>query len=454
MDRRAGPGGPLRWPRSVHRSFRRSVRHRARLGDRRSGPRGVLGRARVGAQPPGTRRLPPRLVRHFGAFSPTSRPPRATARGLPAGGRCRGHGRPSAQRRRGAARARRSRLDLAELSARRRQASGGHGPCGRRGGGGRSRARPYRSVGRGGQGGDRGVAAIRDGSGSARSGLGECAAASQSRALRADPRRERSDRRHRALGCVSIGAGRGGVPRSRRHRLVVRAGASHSGLSAGAGGGLPGAGGDMIAVTRGWPAASWPDRGGRPGPVILALACAFVDVLAIGILLRGGTHRQELEWIAAAGLHLMAVMLLSAIPTAQSSRRWLSVLAALAVPGAGFGVSVAVLATRGRGTVLMERRMDSRRRPPLTSEAARRLAGGLSPGDALHSADDEQRRIALLALTRRADPEAMTLLRRAAADRNPDLALSAALALDEIRERVERRASRRTGAIEIRHATG
>jgi len=210
----------------------------------------------------------------------------------------------------------------------------------------------------------------------------------------------------------------------------------------------------MIAVTRGWPAASWPDRGGRPGPVILALACAFVDVLAIGILLRGGTHRQELEWIAAAGLHLMAVMLLSAIPTAQSSRRWLSVLAALAVPGAGFGVSVAVLATRGRGTVLMERRMDSRRRPPLTSEAARRLAGGLSPGDALHSADDEQRRIALLALTRRADPEAMTLLRRAAADRNPDLALSAALALDEIRERVERRASRRTGAIEIRHATG
>lgn len=209
----------------------------------------------------------------------------------------------------------------------------------------------------------------------------------------------------------------------------------------------------MIAATRVWPAVSSPDRGSGPGRAALVVACALVDALATGILLFAGAHGQ-LEWISALGLHLLAVLLLAVFFTTQSSRRWLSVMAALAVPGAGFGVAAVVLATKGRGTAVMERREGARRRPPLTPEAARRLASGLSPGDALHCSDDERRRAALLALSRRADPEAMTLLRRAAAGRDPDLALSAALALDEIRERVERRGARRSGAIEIRHATG
>ena len=82
-----------------------------------------------------------------------------------------------------------------------------------------------------------------------------------------------------------------------------------------------------------------------------------------------------------------------------------------------------------------------------------RLGGGLSPYDALDGGDEEQRRAALLALSRRGDPEAIALLRRAAAGRDPDLALSAALVLDEIGERAERRVERLDSA-EVRRGAG
>jgi len=71
--------------------------------------------------------------------------------------------------------------------------------------------------------------------------------------------------------------------------------------------------------------------------------------------------------------------------------------------------------------------------------ALKHLGGALSTYDALESGDDERRRAALSALSRRGDPEAIALLRRAAAGRDSDLALCAALVLDEIAERTERR---------------
>jgi hypothetical protein len=47
-----------------------------------------------------------------------------------------------------------------------------------------------------------------------------------------------------------------------------------------------------------------------------------------------------------------------------------------------------------------------------------------------------------MGLARRDDPEAIVLLRRAASGRDHDLALSAALVLDEIGERAEQRVER------------
>ena len=186
--------------------------------------------------------------------------------------------------------------------------------------------------------------------------------------------------------------------------------------------------------------------------VALLAACTAIDSIATGILLLGTPLPAALSGVAAAALHVTAALLLAGSPRAPSSRRLLCMAGALAVPFAGLGVAAVVLLTRGRGSAAMERRLEARGREALTVVAMRRLGGALSTCDALVCGDEEERSAALSALARRADPEAMALLRWAAAGRDPDLALSAALTLDEISERAERRLIGRSGTAEVRHA--
>jgi HEAT repeat protein len=87
----------------------------------------------------------------------------------------------------------------------------------------------------------------------------------------------------------------------------------------------------------------------------------------------------------------------------------------------------------------VRRRKPARRGVALTRAAIQQLVDALSPSDALDCGEEEQRRAALSALSRREDPEAIALLRRAAAGHDQDLALSAALILDDVGERAERR---------------
>jgi len=184
----------------------------------------------------------------------------------------------------------------------------------------------------------------------------------------------------------------------------------------------------------------------------LLAACAAVDAVAAGVLLLGTPLPPSLEWVAAAVSHGTAVLLLCGLAPARPSLRWVCGAAVLAVPCVGAAVAATVLVTRGRGTAAVLRRRRARRRPALTLVAIQRLRETLSPCDALESGDEDQRRAALWALSRREDPEAIALLHRTA-DRDPDLALSAALVLDEIGERAERRA----GRLEppgVRHAAG
>jgi len=195
------------------------------------------------------------------------------------------------------------------------------------------------------------------------------------------------------------------------------------------------------------------DREGRLHDPALLVACAAIDTVAAGILLLGTPLPPSLEGLAAAATHGMAVLLLSSLARGRPSRRWLGVAAVLAVPLIGAAVVTAILFTRGRGSAAMERRRKARERPALTTAAMQRLAGGLSPCDALDCGDEEQRRTALAALSRRGDPEAIALLRRAARGRDPDLALSAALVLDEIGERAERQVDRLIPA-EVRYGVG
>lgn len=193
---------------------------------------------------------------------------------------------------------------------------------------------------------------------------------------------------------------------------------------------------------------------GRAPAAVLLPACAAVDALAAGILLLGGTPLpRPLELLTAAALHGAAVLLMWTLTGARPSHRWLSAAALLAVPFVGVAVAGAILGTAGRGTATIERHRRSRRKTALTRAELRHLAGALSPCEALESDDEDQRRDAFTALSRRADPEAIVLLRRAAASRDPDVALSAALALDEIGERAEREL-RRFEPSEVRHGAG
>jgi hypothetical protein len=187
----------------------------------------------------------------------------------------------------------------------------------------------------------------------------------------------------------------------------------------------------------------------RTGLLVVSLA---MESVAAGILLVGTPHpRFGLALIAAAS-HAMASLLLAAVPKVAPSRRLLCVAAVLAVPLAGVGVAAVVLGTTGRG---LAERLRRRARAPsaVSSDMTFRLADALPAVDGLVSGDDEERRTAIAALVRRADAEATAILRWAAASPDPDLALSAALALDEIGERAERHSVRRGAAAEVRHAT-
>jgi len=191
------------------------------------------------------------------------------------------------------------------------------------------------------------------------------------------------------------------------------------------------------------PAIRWSVPAARVGHVPDAArlgAAAAAEAMGAATLLLGGTHSGFVIWPTAAIFHGLAVWLVAALPSPRPSRRWLAAAAVLTVPIAGVAIAVAAVAARGRGLAEALRRRRTALRPRITAAALRRLAGALSPCDALACGDADERRSALSTLARREDPEAIALLRRAAAGRDPDLALSAALVLDEIGERAERRA--------------
>ena len=192
------------------------------------------------------------------------------------------------------------------------------------------------------------------------------------------------------------------------------------------------------------------DRVSRPHWAALVVPSAAADALAAGTLLLG-TPLPPLESLGLAVLHGTAVLLLwEELACVPPSRRFLCVAALLAVPFVGAAVALATLVTRGRDSAALGLGRRARRRGALTAAAIQRFADALSPLDALECGNEEERRAALYRLSRRRDPEAIALLRRAAAGRDPNLALSAALVLDEIGERAEREAGR-LDPVEVRH---
>jgi hypothetical protein len=186
------------------------------------------------------------------------------------------------------------------------------------------------------------------------------------------------------------------------------------------------------------------------GAIVVVTSCAVMDAFAVSILLVPAPPAASLRIVLAGLAHGVAVLILWGSCRARPSRRWLSAAATAAVPLGGLAVAVVAWTAGGRSS--LETRSRRRARPATVRLAAiRRLGQTLSPCDALEHGDPEQRRDAVSELSRRGDPEAIALLRRAVARGDGDLALAAALALDRIGERTERQTIW-SGSAELRHA--
>jgi len=196
-----------------------------------------------------------------------------------------------------------------------------------------------------------------------------------------------------------------------------------------------------------------PPRAPRLRRIAPAALAAVLEAAAAGALMAARPWAVDAV-AAAAALHLAAALAVAGFRPARDGRRLLGAGAVLAMPGVGPGIAAAVLATRGgvAGATGNDFEPAGARGP--AARVGRRAGETLPDCDALLDGDDEQRGDALARMAGRADDEGLAVLRWAAAGRDPDLALLAALALDEISERDERAAAQRALPREVRHVAG
>ena len=193
----------------------------------------------------------------------------------------------------------------------------------------------------------------------------------------------------------------------------------------------------------------------RPRWVPVVAVSAALDAIASWLLLQGAAAPGEFPGLVFAALHMMAALSFCALPPSAASHRWACLAAVLTLPSLGTGIAAVVLGTRGRGAFRWEHRRErGSQRRGLQAAAASRLEHQPPACDALMNGDQEERYAVLSALAGRVDPEAIALLRWAAAGHDPDLAVQAALVLDQVSERAERRQDVPSAPAMLRHAAG
>jgi hypothetical protein len=137
--------------------------------------------------------------------------------------------------------------------------------------------------------------------------------------------------------------------------------------------------------------------------------------------------------LLAAALHLAAVALVSVRGGPPRSRSMLAVALTLTLPLAGAPIAALMMGTDGRGAIGDTGPSDALPAPAQASPSdLRRMAEGLACCEALLVADADERRAILSTLSRHPDRNAIELLRWALASPHPDLAVEAALALEDI----------------------
>jgi hypothetical protein len=178
-----------------------------------------------------------------------------------------------------------------------------------------------------------------------------------------------------------------------------------------------------------------------PLPFVPWLVALAADALAVATL--ASFPRTGAAAIVAALLHVAAALSFLITPlgagTLAPSERMLAAALTLTLPLVGAPVALVALSTVGRSELTQAAPLERRLPPPPDPEEVRRMAEALPCCEALLSGDADLRRAIIATLTRRADADALAMLRWALGAPDPELAVEAALALEEISASFETR---------------
>ncbi|HEX7838990.1 MAG TPA: hypothetical protein VF469_16040 [Kofleriaceae bacterium] len=182
-------------------------------------------------------------------------------------------------------------------------------------------------------------------------------------------------------------------------------------------------------------------------PFAAIAAAGAIDAAAI-LLLAAWPHAWAL--LVSGLLHASAAARVLRLPGVARTRRQLAAAMAFSLPVFGVAMAALVVSMRGQGGDDLLAGHRPVRRSGSGVELAQRLTTGAPACQLLLAADAETRRIAITALQRDADARAIALLRWSLAQPDPDLALEAALALEELSVRYTERSAQACAEAERR----
>lgn len=181
-----------------------------------------------------------------------------------------------------------------------------------------------------------------------------------------------------------------------------------------------------------------------------AIATAGASEAAAVLLLAVQPHAWAL--LPSGLLHVAAVASMLRLRGGDPTRRQLAAAMAFSLPLIGIAMAALVVSLRGRDGDEILAGHGPVRRSASGAELTRRLTAGAPSCQLLLSADTETRRSAIAALQRDPDARAIALLRWSLAQPGPDLALEAALALEELGVRHTERSAQACAEAERRPA--
>ncbi|HVV50062.1 MAG TPA: hypothetical protein VHO06_10420, partial [Polyangia bacterium] len=171
-------------------------------------------------------------------------------------------------------------------------------------------------------------------------------------------------------------------------------------------------------------------------PIVPWLSATLFDLTAV-LLLFG--HASRVAALSAGALHLAALLPLGLAALAPSERVLGSAFV-LAIPVLGAPLAALALGTEGRGELLeADPEAPAAAAEAPRAEELRRLGEALPTCEALLAGETDERRAIIATLTVRADAGSVSLLRWALGAANPELAVEAALAIEEMTASFEAR---------------